>query len=53
MREEIVDGIELTVGLACAVAAIGAWRQGLRWAAAVAGVAALGAGIHAGWALAS
>ena len=53
MNDAVVDGIELAVGLACAVAAVGAWRRGLRWVGIVAGVAALAAIGHAVWAVAT
>ena len=53
MREAAVDGIELAVGLACAVAAVGAWRRELRAVGVAAGVAALAAVGHAVWALAT
>jgi hypothetical protein len=53
MREAVVYGIELAVGLACAVAAVGAWRRGLRAVGVVAGAAAIAAIVHALWALAT
>jgi hypothetical protein len=53
MHDAVVYGIELGVGLACAVAAVGAWRRGLRWVGIVAGLAALAAVVHALWALAT
>jgi hypothetical protein len=53
MHDAVVYGIELAVGLACAAAAVGAWRRGLRSVAIVAGAAALAAVAHAGWALAA
>jgi hypothetical protein len=53
MHDAAVYGIELGVGLACAVAAVGAWRRGLRWVGIVAGVAAIAAIVHSLWALAT
>ena len=53
MNDAVVDGIELAVGLACAVAAVGAWRGGLRWVGIAACVAALAAIGHAVWSLAT
>jgi hypothetical protein len=53
MHDAVVNGIELGVGLACAVAAVGAWRRGLRWVGVVAGAAAFAAIGHAVWAIAT
>lgn len=53
MHDAAVYGIELGVGLACAVAAVGAWRRGLRWVGVVAGAAGIAAIVHALWALAT
>ena len=53
MRDAVVYGIELAVGLACGVVAVGAWRRGLRAVALVAGAGALAACIHAVWAVAA
>ncbi len=53
MNDAVVDGIELAVGLACAVAAVGAWRRGRRWVGHVASGAALAAIGHAVWSLAT
>jgi hypothetical protein len=51
VRDALVDGIELAVGLACVVLAVGAWRTGLRLAGVVAAVAAAAAIAHAGWSI--
>jgi hypothetical protein len=51
MGDTAVSGIELAVGIACAVMAHGAWRAGLRIVAAAALVAAAFAVGHAVWAL--
>jgi hypothetical protein len=53
MRDAIVYGIELAVGVACGVVAVGAWRRGLRVVGIVAGAGALAACAHAAWALAT
>ena len=53
MHDAVVYGIELGVGLACAVAAVDAWRRGLRWVGIVAAAAAIAAIVHAVWALAT
>jgi hypothetical protein len=53
MHDAVVYGIELAVGLACGVAAVGAWRRGLCVVGLVAGAGALAACVHAVWALAT
>jgi hypothetical protein len=47
MRDAVVYGIELAVGAACLVLAAGAWRRGLRWAAALSALAGVAAVAHA------
>jgi hypothetical protein len=51
MGDTAVSGIELAVGIACAILALGAWRGGLRIVAVAALVAAAAAVGHAVWAL--
>jgi hypothetical protein len=51
MRDAVVYGIELAVGLACGFVAVGAWRRGLRAVGIVTGAGALAACAHAVWAL--
>jgi hypothetical protein len=53
MRDAVVYGVELAVGLACGVAAVGAWRRGLRAVGLAAGAGAFAACVHAVWALAT
>ena len=53
MRDAVVYGIELAVGLACLVLAAGAWRRDLRWVAAPFAVAGLAAALHAALGLAT
>jgi hypothetical protein len=47
MRDAVVYGIELAVGGACLVLAVGARRRDLRWIAAPFAVAGLAAVVHA------